>query len=172
MARTPALKYEAKTSFWSKGGTHSSFVACGPKRPAVSQKLPSDAGTCAVEIDCGLPSVVASVRNVRWRKLEQKCAVASDTTTTMSRVVLPSSLPVSVTKSGTVILPSGQLVCAPLSGFMIRRPSSAVWKSVQAGGVSVEEAEPHLTPVPHGGGRGLPRATICMTPLEPGPEGK
>ena len=45
----------------------------------------------------------------------------------MSRIVLLGvSFPVSVTKSGTVILPRGQLVCAPLSGFMMSRPSSAV----------------------------------------------
>src|SRR3984893_17026540 len=78
----------------------------------------------------------------------------------------PDMLPVSVTKSRTMILPIGQLVCAPLSGFMIRRPSSAALKSVQAGGVSVDDIEPHLAPVPHGGGRSLLRSAICITPFE------
>jgi hypothetical protein len=49
---------------------------------------------------------------------------------------------------------------------MIRRPSSAVVKSVQAGGVSVDEIEPHVTPVPpNDGGRSLVRSTIWMTPF-------
>src|SRR5215470_14831105 len=56
---------------------------------------------------------------------------------------------------------------------MIRRPISAVLKSpvaaLQAGGVSEDVAEPHLIPVPHGGGRSLVRSTTCMTPFEPVP---
>ena len=39
----------------------------------------------------------------------------------------------------------------------------AVWKSVQAGGVSVDEIEPHLVLST------LVRSTICMTPFEPTP---
>ena len=66
-------------------------------------------------------------------------------------------------------LPSGQLVWAPLSGFMMSSPSSAVLKSVQAGDESVEAVEPQMTPLPHGGGRSLLRSTICMSPLEPVP---
>src|SRR5262252_5072789 len=59
-------------------------------------------------------SSVTSVMKVRWRNSEQKCAVASEVITTISRTVLStlliSSLPVSVTKSGTTSLPSGKLV--------------------------------------------------------------
>src|SRR5215467_6324603 len=57
---------------------------------------------------------------------------------------------------------------------MIKRPSSAVLKSAvaQEGGETVDAAEPHLTPVPKGGGSSLVRSTICMTPLEPVPYAK
>src|SRR5262249_24078726 len=90
--------------------------------------------------------------------------VSSEVTTTKSRTV-PWSL---TAKSGTAILPMGQLVCAPLTGFIIQRPTSAVVKSAprQEGGVSVDAAEPHLTPVPKGGGRSLVRSTICIVPFE------
>src|SRR5215813_1589123 len=50
---------------------------------------------------------------------------------------------------------------------MIRRPISAVLKSpvaaLQAGGVSEDVAEPHLIPVPHGGGRSLVRLGDVLT---------
>ena len=65
----------------------------------------------------------------------------------------------------------GKLVCAPFTGFIIQRPTSALLKSpvaaLQAGaGVSEDVAEPHLIPVPNGGGRSLLRSTICMVPFE------
>jgi hypothetical protein len=40
----------------------------------------------------GLTSVVTSVINVRWRNSEQKCAVASEVITTMSRKLLSTLL--------------------------------------------------------------------------------
>jgi hypothetical protein len=84
-----------------------------------------------------------------------------------SRRVLPS-----VAIADNSALPSGQLVWAPLSGFMMSSPSSAVLKSVQADGESVEAIEPQVTPLPHGAGRSLVRSTICMSPFEPVPYAK
>src|SRR5215470_4529672 len=59
---------------------------------------------------------------------------------------------------------------------MISRPTSEDLKSpataLQAGAASEDAAEPHLIPVPHGGGRSLVRSTTCMTPLEPVPYAK
>src|SRR5215471_5272577 len=59
---------------------------------------------------------------------------------------------------------------------MIRRPISADLKSpvaaLQGGAVSEDAAEPHVIPVPQGGGKSLLRSTTCMTPLEPVPNAK